>query len=114
DGRKLCIMVWHYHDDDVKGDAAAVELAVAGLPATANEARLAHYRVDEFNSNAYDTWRRMGSPIAPNERQYRQLQEASNLGKLADAPGAVRVAHGNVTLKFALPRQGVSLLVLEL
>jgi xylan 1,4-beta-xylosidase len=113
DGNELGIMIWHYHDDDVKGDAAAVELSVAGLPASASEARLTHYRVDEFNSNAYDAWRRMGSPIAPNERQYRQLQEASNLAKLADAPGSVRAEQGKITLKFALPRQGVSLLVLE-
>jgi len=110
---KLCVMVWHYHDDDVKGADAAVELAVAGLPATASEAKLTHYRVDEHHSNAYDAWRRMGSPIAPNERQYRQLEEASNLAKLAEAPATVRIEQGATTLKFALPRQGVSLVVVE-
>jgi xylan 1,4-beta-xylosidase len=113
DGKKLCIMVWHYHDDDVKGDAAAVELSVTGLPASASETKLTQYRVDEYNSNAYDAWRRMGSPIAPNERQYRQLQEASNLAKLADALGSVRVEQGKIALNFVLPRQGVSLLVME-
>jgi len=55
----------------------------------------------------------MGSPIAPNERQYRQLQEASNLAKLADAPATVRVEQGATTLKFTLPRQGVSLVIVE-
>jgi len=113
DANKLCVMVWHYHDDDVKGEDAAVELAVAGLPATVTEAKLTHHRVDENNSNAYDAWRRMGSPIAPNERQYRQLQEASNLAKLADAPATVRVQQGATTIKFTLPRQGVSLVVVE-
>jgi len=113
DANKLCVMVWHYHDDDVKGDAADVELAVAGLPAAASEARLTHYRVDEHHSNPYDAWRRMGSPIAPNDRQYRQLQEASNLAKLADAPANLRIEQGATTLKFTLPRQGVSLLVVE-
>ena len=110
---KLCVMVWHYHDDDVKGDAAALELAVAGLPAAVSEAKLTHYRVDENNSNAYDAWRRMGSPIAPNQRQYTQLQEASNLAKLAGAPATVRVEQGAAALKFSLPRQGVSLVVVE-
>jgi xylan 1,4-beta-xylosidase len=110
---KLCVMVWHYHDDDVKGAEAAVELAVAGLPAAISEAKLTHYRVDENNSNAYDAWRRMGSPIAPTERQYRQLQEASNLAALADAPATVRVERGAATIKFVLPRQGVSLVVVE-
>jgi xylan 1,4-beta-xylosidase len=113
DTNRLCVMVWHYHDDDVKGAEAAVELAVTGLPATASDAKLTHYRVDEHNSNAYDAWRRMGSPIAPNERQYRQLQEASNLAKLADAPATLRVEQGATTLKFTLPRQGVSLVIIE-
>jgi xylan 1,4-beta-xylosidase len=113
DATKLCVMLWHYHDDDVAGDAAAVEMAVAGLPAAVSEARLTHYRVDENNSNPYDAWRRMGSPLAPNERQYRQLQEASKLAKLADDPATVHVEQGATTLKFALPRQGVSLVVVE-
>ena len=113
DGNKLSVMVWHYHDDDIKGDAADVALSVAGLPASINEAKLTHYRVDEFNSNPYDAWRRMGSPIAPNQRQYGQLQETSNLAKLTNAPATVRVEQGAATLKFALPRQGVSLVVVE-
>ena len=116
DTNKLCVMLWHYHDDDVAGEDAAVELALAGLPATASESRhggITHYRVDEHHSNAYDAWRRMGSPIAPTERQYRQLQEASNLAKLADAPATVRTEQGATTLKFTLPRQGVSLMVVE-
>jgi xylan 1,4-beta-xylosidase len=113
DGNKLCVMVWHYHDDDIKGDVAAVELAVAGLPAAVTEAKLTHYRVDEYHSNPYDAWRRMGSPIAPNQRQYNQLQEASNLAKVSESPATVRVEQGAATLKFALPRQGVSLVVVE-
>ena len=106
-------MVWHYHDDDVKGADAAVELVLAGLPAAVNEAKLTHFRVDENHSNAYGAWRRMGSPIAPNERQYRQLQEASNLAKLADTPATIHVEQGTTMLKFTLPRQGVSLVVVE-
>ncbi len=113
DGNKLCVMAWHYHDDDIRGPEAAVDLTVAGLPATATEAKLTHYRVDEHHSNAYDEWRRMGAPIAPNERQYRQLQEASNLAKLADVPATVRFENGVVTLRFILPRQGVSLVLVE-
>lgn len=112
DRNKLSIMVWHYHDDDVAGPSAEVNLAVAGLPAAAGEARLTHYRVDEYNSNPYGAWRRMGSPIAPNQRQYTQLQEASNLATLGEAPANLQVRQGATTLKFTLPRQGVSLLQL--
>ncbi len=113
DANKLAVMVWHYHDDDVKGADADVELVVAGLPSSIGEARLTLYRVDENHSNAYDVWRRMGSPIAPNERQYRQLKEASNLTELKGAPATVAVEQEAATLRFKLPRQGVSLAVLE-
>ena len=36
---RVNVMAWHYHDDDVPGPDAAVELVVAGLPAAAAEAR---------------------------------------------------------------------------
>jgi hypothetical protein len=45
--------------------------------------------------------------------QYNQLQEASNLAKVSESPATVRVEQGAATLKFALPRQGVSLVVVE-
>ena len=32
DGQKLCVLAWHYHDDDVPGPAADVELELRGLP----------------------------------------------------------------------------------
>ena len=111
---RMAIMVWHYHDDDVPGPVADVSLALAGLPAAATgTARLTHWRIDDEHSNAYSAWKKMGSPAGPNANQYRQLVAAGQLAKLADAPTAVTVAEGTATLKFALPRQGVSLVLLE-
>jgi xylan 1,4-beta-xylosidase len=110
---KVCVMVWNYHDDDVSGPDARIKLALAGLPATINEAKLTHYRVDANHSNAYDEWRRMGSSIAPDQRQYRRLQDASNLAKLAGAPASIKVQGGAAELEFMLPRQGVSLAIVE-
>lgn len=110
--RQLAVLVWHYHDDDVAGPAAAVELAIAGLPAGVQTTRLAHYRVDEQHSNPYGLWKALGSPVAPSRPQYTQLQAASQLAQLAGAPAAAEVAAGVATLRFSLPRQAVSLLVL--
>ena len=110
---KVCVMIWHYHDDDVSGPDSQIKLALAGLPAMANEAKLTHYRVDASHSNAYDEWRRMGSPIAPDQRQYRRLQDASNLAKLAEAPASIKVQGGVAEFEFILPRQGVSLAIAE-
>jgi xylan 1,4-beta-xylosidase len=113
DGSKVTVLAWHYHDDDVPGPEAAVRLSVAGLPAAAREAKLSHFRVDEHHGNAYDTWRRMGSPVAPNREQYAELQQASRLTPLPGAPSSVAVENGAATLEFTLPRQGVSLVELE-
>ena len=114
DANKLAVLVWHYHDDDVPGSAADVTLALAGLPAAANgNAKLTHWRIDDEHSNAFTAWKKMGSPAGPNNNQYRALVAAGQLGQLAGAPAVVTVANGSATLKVALPRQGVSLVVLE-
>jgi xylan 1,4-beta-xylosidase len=112
DSARLAVMVWHYHDDDVAGPDAAVTLTLAGLPAAARGARVTHYRVDETRSNAYGAWRRMGSPIAPNDKQYAELIESSKLATV-DQASALSVTNGRGELRFALPRQGVSLLVVD-
>ena len=64
DGERLCAMLWHYHDDDVPGPDAQVELTIKGLAAGA--AQLRHYRIDETHSNAFSAWKRMGSPQQPH------------------------------------------------
>jgi len=109
---RLAVLVWHYHDDDVPGPEASVELDLAGLPAAATRVEIAHYRIDEDHSNAYAAWRRMGSPIAPDRKQYEALEAASNLAELG--PRETRSVEGDVlTLRFELPRQAVSLVTLE-
>ena len=111
DGSTLSVVVWHYHDDDVAGPDADVALTIAGLPAAAANARVTHYRIDETHSNAYGEWKRMGSPIAPNDAQYARLLEASKLATIEQP--AARATSGGNELAFRLPRQGVSLVVLD-
>jgi len=110
---EIAVMVWHYHDDDVVGPDAAVQLAIAGLPAGIKDAKLTHYRIDQQHSNSYAEWLRMGSPVAPNEKQYAQLEKAGDLSTLVDAPATVAITGGKTALSFGLPRQGVSLLLIH-
>ncbi len=110
---QVAVMVWHYHDDDVAGPDAAVQLVIDGLPASLKAAKLTHTRIDQQHSNAYAEWLRMGSPAAPTAAQYAQLEKSSALMPLTGAPATVPVANGKATLAFPLPRQGVSLLVLS-
>lgn len=111
--RKLAVLVWHYHDDDVVGPTATVRLQVRGLPRPDGSARLRHFRIDETHSNAFAAWTRLGSPQAPTPAQYEQLESAGKLQEL-ESSGSVRHVDGNLELTIQLPRQAVSLLELEL
>jgi xylan 1,4-beta-xylosidase len=111
DRNKLCVLLWHYHDDDLAGPGASIELTVEGLPLAKGEAKLEHYRIDEFHSNAFAAWQRMGSPQQPGPEEYAQLERAGQLAVLGPAE-VVAIANGKTTLHFGLPRQGVSLVEL--
>ena len=106
------MLAWHYHDDDVPGPAAEIALAVEGLGVKQGKAKLQHFRIDNEHSNAYTVWQGMGSPPKPSAVQYAQMEKASELAML---PGqsSVDVAAGRAMIRFTLPRQGVSLIVLE-
>src|SRR5262249_6983605 len=113
DLKKLCVLVWHYHDDDVPGPAAEVELELNQLPTRSGRATLRHFRIDDSHSNAFSEWQRIGSPQEPTSAQYTRLEKAGQLSEL-DPPRALSIKDGAVALHFVLPRQGISLLILEL
>ncbi len=111
---RLAVMVWHYHDDDLPGPDAAVTLTLSGLPAALGaQAKLSHYRVDQEHGNAYARWLRMGSPPAPDREQYARLLQASELTQITGDSETQDILQGSTQLSLDLPRQGVSLLVLE-
>ena len=111
DGHRLCVLVWHYHDDDVAGPDARVHLTLAGLPqAFTRAARMTHYRIDRDHSNSYSAWLAMGSPIAPTDAQRADLLHAAALATIGGAGVPAPSKAGTVDLDFTLPRQGVSLI----
>ncbi|KAH8818982.1 family 39 glycoside hydrolase [Xylogone sp. PMI_703] len=112
EGKKLYVFIWHYHDEDVPGPIANVSLELDGVQVNADNT-ITHYRIDEKYSNAYTIWKEMGSPQKPTEEQYVKLTQA---GQLAHLPTkmAVDVKDNKSVLGFELPRQGVSLLVIDL
>jgi xylan 1,4-beta-xylosidase len=112
DGQKLFAMVWHYNDDDIEGPDALVTLNLTGLGRASGAASVTHYRIDENHSNAYALWQRLGSPVAPNDEIYAQLLKAGELATLEESP-SVSLHRGAGKITFALPRQGVSLLVID-
>jgi xylan 1,4-beta-xylosidase len=110
--RALSVLVWHYHDDGAPGPGAAVELTLQGVEKSVKQARLTHYRVDDRHSNAYTAWQNMGSPATPSAKQRQALTRASELEKL-EGPRKVELRDGQFVLRFAMPRQSVSLVRLE-
>lgn len=112
EGTKICVMLWHYHDDDVPGPDAQITLAISGLPAGFREVSVRQYRVDATHSNAFTAWKNMGSPHPPDPVQYAELEKASQLAELGPAASLV-TDDGRLSLSVTLPRQGVSLLVFE-
>lgn len=110
-GNTVCVFVWHYHDDDLEGPSAAVELTLEGVSWNSSS-KLLHYRVDHAHSNSYTEWQAMGSPQQPTAEQYAKLQAAGSLAQYSQ-PTKVDTQSGAPRLLFDLPRQGVSLLVLD-
>lgn len=103
---QVAVLIWHYHDDDVPGAEALVDLTVRGLPRGFTQ--VAHFRIDAEHSNAYAAWQRMGSPIAPDQAGWEALRAAGQLAEM-QAPSDKVELRG--ALRFTLPRQAVSLLM---
>jgi xylan 1,4-beta-xylosidase len=104
------VMIWNYHDDDKPASSSSIHVKIKHLPP--GPVQLSHYRIDNQFSNAYESWKKMGSPKQPTTEQIAILEEAGQL-HLYTSPQWISTGSGEVTLPFDLPRQGVSLLKLE-
>ncbi len=113
DGDRLCVLLWHYHDDDVPGPEARVELALNGLPPEWTGSRVSQFRIDGSHSNATATWKGLGSPVAPSSAQYRKMLEAGRLAAIEGENSTLPIVAGSARLNIELPRQAVSLIVVD-
>ena len=100
------IMVWNYHDDDIKDSEAIVEITIKGLPP--GRAQLFHFRIDNEFSNSYEVWKKMGSPQSPSPEQIAELERAGQL-QLLTSPQWIENKKGEAIIKVKLPRQAISL-----
>ena len=108
DAHRAAVLIANYHDNSKPGPAAPIDLAIAGLPR--GRMLVQHFRVDDQHSNAYEAWKKMGSPAQPTAEQYTQLEAAGQLGS-ADSPRWTNSADGSLRLNFELPLHGVSLIL---
>ena len=106
DDTGVSILVWHYHDDDMPMADAEVTINLAGWSGAS--AKLEHFRMDETHSNAFRTWKDMGSPQAITGADYARLEASGKLALLETT--TLKAESGALSLKTTLPLQGVSLL----
>jgi len=106
---RAAVMLWNYQDDDVTGKSAPVRMAIRGLPPTATHVLIEEFRIDQQHSNAFEVWKRMGSPQEPSADQYTQLAAAGQL-QLEGSPRWASATHGEVEVNIDLPRESVDLL----
>jgi len=107
DKNSVTVLVWNYHDDDLPVPASAIEIAIAGLPAT--NVLVHEYRIDKEFSNSYEVWKKMGSPQKPTTEQITELEKAGQL-KLFTSPEWIKANADKTIKKIELQRYGVSLI----
>jgi xylan 1,4-beta-xylosidase len=110
DATSAAIMIWNYHDKDIKGTPEKVDVHINAVPA--RKLTLTHYRIDDEHSNSYEVWKKMGSPQNPSATQIAELKRAGQL-KTIENPRTLTPQSDKLVLTFTLPRQGVSLLKLD-
>lgn len=109
DAKSVTVLLWNYHDEDVRDAGSPVALTIKGLETKAVKWTL--YRIDDLHSNSYEVWKKMGSPQNPTFEQVQLLEKAGKLERL-DKPKSLKVKNGQVLFNLQLPRQGVSFLQL--
>ena len=110
DLKTAAVMVWNYHDDDVLKESTLVHLTINDIPS--KTLLLTHYRIDQFHSNSYEVWKKMGSPQQPSQEQIAQLEKAGQLETL-DPPKKLNIKHHQLNYNIEMPIQGVSLLKID-
>nr|WP_246853815.1 beta-xylosidase [Rufibacter aurantiacus] len=110
DAREATVMLWNYHDDDVKTEAEAIAVRLSGVPA--KKVKLTQYLIDSEHSNSYELWKKMGSPQNPTAQQIKELEKAGQL-QMQGSPRTVSVSNGKAVVDMKLERQGVALLRLQ-
>jgi xylan 1,4-beta-xylosidase len=109
--QQLYVLLWHYHDDDLPGPEAALEVSLVRLPWPDGIVQEKQFRIDTQHGNAFEFWKRLGSPASPTPEQYVQLQKAGQLTMVESK--SARIQNGRMSWKLNLPRQAVSLFVIE-
>ncbi len=109
DKHSATIMLWNYGDKDESGDAASVDVTIAGLPSS--PITVTRYIIDKDHSNAYEAWKKAGSPQSLTDTQVKALQAAGQLQR-SGKPERLQTTTAATIMHASVQRQGVELLQL--
>ena len=107
------VVVYSHHDDWDKKQDCEITVDVRGLKSNATYA-VSHHRIDADHSNPHREWVHQGSPLYPEKTQYDAIKAADGLEELRPVETVSCNGDGVVSLKFAMPAHGVSLVSLAL
>lgn len=111
DERRLYILAWHYHDDDLPGERVTADIVVDNIPWPKGDVRVTQHLVDAEHGNAVAEWHAMGSPPKPDANQMAKLRDAAKIATFGLPKAQLR--DSTVRLSVALARQSVTLLIIE-
>jgi len=108
---EIAILFWNYHDLDIHDIGSPVSLTIRNIPA--KSATIYHYRIDKDHSNAYEVWKKMGSPQNPTSAQIKELEKSGKLEMMGN-PATIKIENNQYKVEMQLPRQAVSLIKLTI
>jgi len=111
DSHTASVMVWNYEDNEVPGEAVPVTIVLRHIPAKA--ANLQQFCIDDQHSNAYEAWKKMGSPQSVTGEQFALLEKAGQLQQEGKDQLLAVTDKGELTIPLTLPGHAVSLLCLR-
>lgn len=107
---RVCVLVWHFADDQYRRGEARVEVNLRGLSFN-GPVTLRRWRVDVNHSNSYAAWLEAGRPQDPSPAQLAYIKARQGLA-LEAPPCPVEVRDGELRLALDLSLPSVVLLEL--
>jgi xylan 1,4-beta-xylosidase len=104
------ILLWNYVAPKSDAVSGPISLEVKGF--SSDRATVKRYLVDEYHSNAYTCWKKMGSPAEPTELQLQELKDSMEL-ELVELNRSFQVDGGQLTVDTTLSPGSVSPIKIE-
>ncbi len=108
---ETAVLVWNFAERGSCSDRRA-RLLLSGLNPDTSRFAMEHWRIDGTTSNAWSTWKNMGSPENPSSEQIVSMKANHGL-ELSQGRTHVEIESGELVVDLQLPGQSVTLVKLS-